>query len=205
MPFKHRDAVRDKFPKAKYRVTNWAAYTESLRRRGDLTIWFDLEGCSGWRAGGPRRRGGQPVYSDLAIEICLTLRVVFGLPLRQTQGFARSILKLAGFSLPVPDFSTLCRRGRTLCVRQQKHPATGPITLVVDSTGLRIHGGRDWMREKHGTTNARKTWRKLHIGIDPARGDIIASHLTTGACRRPERPAEAIHANRRAGGVAPCR
>lgn len=174
MPFKHRDAVRDKFPKAKYRVTNWAAYTDSLRQRGDLTIWFDLESRSSWHAAGPRTRGGQPVYSDLAIEICLTLRVVFGLPLRQTQGFAQSILKLAGIDLPVPDFSTLCRRGRTLRIQQEKRRASGAITLIVDSTGLRVHGGRDWMREKHGASNLRKTWRKLHIGIDPDSGDVVA-------------------------------
>jgi hypothetical protein len=119
------------------------------------------------------------VYSDLAIETCLTLRCIFRQALRKTQGLVRSLLKLAGITLPMPDFSTLSRRGRTLKVRAAVRTSSGPITLIVDSTGLRVHGGRDWMKEKHGLPKTRKTWRKLHVGLDPDSGEIVASSLTT--------------------------
>ena len=99
MPFKHNAGVRHKFPKAKYAVKNWAAYNEYLRLRGDVLIWFDPEFLSGWRAGGRRKWGGQLIYSHIAIELCLTLRVVFGLPLRQTQGFVRSRFRLMDLRL----------------------------------------------------------------------------------------------------------
>lgn len=94
MPFKHNAGFRHKFPKAKYAVKNWAAYNAYLRLRGDVLIWSDPVMLPGWRACGVRKRGGKLIYSDLAIELCLTLRVVFGLPLRQTQGFVRSPLLL---------------------------------------------------------------------------------------------------------------
>ncbi|OSP53660.1 IS5 family transposase [Pseudoruegeria sp. SK021] len=179
MPYKFNNPIRGKFSKARYRVTNWAEYNESLRRRGDVTLWFDLDLLSRWRATSIGKRGGKLVYSDLAIEICLTLRSVFGQALRQTQGLVRSLLNLAGIVLPVPDFSTLSRRGATLRICPTARATTGPITLIVDSTGLRVHGGRDWMEEKHGLPKHRKTWRKLHIGLDPDSGEIVASSLTT--------------------------
>ncbi len=84
MPFKHNVRFRDKFPKARCTLKNWSAYNEYLRLRGDILIWFDPAILLGWRAGGCRKRGGKFICSDLAIELCLTLRVVFGLPLRPT-------------------------------------------------------------------------------------------------------------------------
>ena len=179
MPFKHNAGSRHKFPKAKYAVKNWAAYNEYLRLRGDVLIWFDPAILPGWRAGGVRNRGGKLIYSDLAIETCLTLRVVFKLPLRQTQGFVRSLFRLMDLGLPVPDFSTLSRRGRRLDIKDEPQLGDGPITLIVDSTGLQVHSGRAWMQQKHGIKKARKTWRKLHIGFDPGSGEIVTSSLTT--------------------------
>ncbi|MEO9782206.1 transposase, partial [Sedimentitalea sp.] len=96
MPYKFNDARRDKIPKAKYRVTNWSAYNEGLRQRGDLTVWVSDDVARKWSSPRRKTRGGQARYTDLAIEICLTLRVVFRLALRQTQGFMRSIAKLMG-------------------------------------------------------------------------------------------------------------
>ena len=179
MPFKHNAPRRDKFEKVKHRITNWADYNESLRRRGDVTVWFCQDAVSGWRAQRGGKRGAQRRYSDVAIEACLTLRVVFHLALRQTQGFVRSLLQLMKIDLPVPDFSTLCRRAQSLKIAPSRRAENGPITLIADGTGLRVHGGRDWMAEKHGLPNPRKTWRKLHIGLDPATGHIVASSLTT--------------------------
>lgn len=177
--FKHNSSRRDKFAKAKYRVRNWLEYNEALRRRGDVTVWFSKDAVAGWSASRSGKRGGQRKYSDLAIEACLTLRVVFGLALRQTQGFVRGLLRLMQVDVPVPDFSTLCRRAQSLKIASDIGPSNGPITLIVDSTGLRVHGGRDWMAEKHGLPRSRKTWRKLHIGLDPKSGYIVASCLTT--------------------------
>ncbi|MFA3920530.1 transposase [Ruegeria hyattellae] len=157
MPHKFNDARRDKFPKAKYRVTNCSDYNESLRRRGDVTIWVSDDVVQKWRSPRRKTRGGQSRYSDLAIEICLTLRVVFRLPLRQTQGFVRLLAKLMGMALVVPDFSTLSRRGKGLRITPHWRAASKPITLIVDSTGLKVHGGDGWHAEKHGTKKARKT------------------------------------------------
>ena len=179
MPHKFNDANRDKFEKARYRVTNASEYNESSRRRGDLTVWVADDVAKDWSSPRRKTRGGQPLYSDLAIEICLTLRVVFRLPLRQTQGFVRSIVKLMDLDLPVPDYSTLSRRGKGLKILQQRQASDKPITLIVDSTGLQMHGGTDWSSEKHGGRRPRKTWRKLHIGLDPDTCDIVASELTT--------------------------
>ena len=114
MPHKLNSAFRHKFSKKQYRVTNWPEYNESLRQRGDLTIWVTDEALNQWRA--PRRStpGGQPKYSDFAIATCLTLRTIYKLPLRQTQGLMRSIARLMGVEIPVPDFSTLSRRAQGL-------------------------------------------------------------------------------------------
>lgn len=179
MPHKFNDARRDKFEKVRYRVKNASEYNESLRRRGDLTIWVANDVAENWSSPPRKTRGGQRLYSDLAIEVCLTLRVVFRLPLRQTQGFMRSIAKLMGLDLQVPDYSTLSRRGKGLKIVQQSQASDKPITLIVDSTGLQMHGGTDWCTVKHGGKKPRKTWRKLHIALDPGTGEIAASDLTT--------------------------
>ena len=107
MPHKVNASRRHKFDKAQYRVIDWAEYNESLRQRGDLTIWVSEEAQSVWSA--PRRtsRGGQWRYSDLAIETCLTLRTTYRLGLRQTQGLMGSIGTLMGLDIRVPDYSTL--------------------------------------------------------------------------------------------------
>ncbi|WP_298987631.1 IS5 family transposase, partial [uncultured Roseibium sp.] len=179
MPYKFNDARRDKFPKARYAVANWSEYNEALRARGDVTIWLEHGAAGKWRAPKRKGRGGQPTYSDFAIEACRTLGLIFHQPLRQTQGFVRSLLKLMGLDLPEPDFSTLSRRAIGLSVVDDGLKPSCPITLIVDSTGLKIHRGSGWQEEKHGSGKTRKSWRKLHIGYDPDSGEIVASMLTT--------------------------
>lgn len=178
MPFKFSDGHRDKFAKPKYRVTNPAAYTESLRRRGDLTVWFSSDAAKSWAAQPRNTRGRPQAYSDMAIEVCLTLRVVFGLPLRQTQGFVRSIAQIMGLDIAVPDFTTLSRRGKGLKIVQRCSKPNRPITLIVDSTGLKVHSDLGWHYEKHNAKKPRKTWLKLHVGFDPGTGQIVTSELT---------------------------
>jgi hypothetical protein len=179
MPHKFNADRRDKIPKQKHRVTNWAEFNEGLRRRGDLTVWISEDALALWSA--PRRttRGGQRRYSDLAIELCLTLGMVFKRPLRQTQGLMRSIAGLLGVGIVVPDLSTLSRRSRGLTLRATRKPGGGkPAHLVVDSTGLKIFGEGDWLEEKHKTKQKRRSWRKLHLGLDLVSGEIVCSDLT---------------------------
>ena len=139
MPHKFNATRRHKIARQKYRVTNWATYNESLRRRGDLTVWVSDEALRLWSA--PRRttRGGQRKYSDLAIELCLTLGVVFKQPLRQTQGFMRSIAELLGVAIAVPDFSTLSRRSKGLKLPAMRKPdSCVPVHLVVPSRDIAL-------------------------------------------------------------------
>ncbi|PZM15813.1 transposase, partial [Rhizobium tubonense] len=113
MPFKHNAARRHHIGKMKFKVTNWSEYEAGLRRRGGLTLWLTPEALAMWSAPRRKTRGGQPRYSDLAIETALSLGMVFGLRLRQAEGFLKSILQLMGLALPVPDHTTLSRRART--------------------------------------------------------------------------------------------
>lgn len=180
MPHKFNADRRDKIPMQKHRVTNWSEYNEGLRQRGDLTVWICDDALELWTA--PRRTtpGGQPHYSDLAIEMCLTLGMVFKQPLRQAQGLMRSIATLLGVAIAVPDFSTLSRRSNGLTLRSMpRDKSRAPIHLVVDSTGLKIFGEGDWLEEKHKTKAKRKSWRKLHLGLDLVSGEIVCSDLTT--------------------------
>src|SRR3954468_1816450 len=129
-----------------------------------------------WHAEPRTTRGGQPWYSALAILTALTLRAVFRLGLRQTEGLVGSILRLLGLDLAVPDHTTLSRRAATLEVPRPR-PTGGPLHLLVDSTGLRLGGPGEWLAEKHGT-RTRRAWRKLHLGVDAGTGRIEAVELT---------------------------
>jgi hypothetical protein len=177
VPFKHHAEHRHHIPKPRYRVTNWPAYNAALRRRGSLTVWFTDEAIAAWRAEPRTTPGGQPHYSALAIMTALTMRTVFGLALRQTEGLIGSVIDLLGLALAVPDYSTLSRRSKTLDVPPRRQLATGPLHLLVDSTGLKLGGAGEWLVEKHGRSR-RRSWRKLHIGIDAESGEIVAIELT---------------------------
>jgi hypothetical protein len=176
VPFKAKAACRRHIPKQRYRVTNWAEYDAGLRARGSLTVWFTPEAVAAWAAAPRTSRGGQPSYSDLAITTALTLRAVFRLALRQTEGLIGSVLQLLDLDLPVPDHSTLSRRAETLAVPRPK-AGSGPVHLLVDSTGLRLCGPGEWLEEKHGTKR-RRAWRVLHLATDADTGRIVASVLT---------------------------
>src|SRR5215216_6527600 len=184
VPFKLNQAARHHIPRQKHTVTNWPAYDASLRQRGSLTVWFTEEAIAAWRAEPRTTRGGQPWYSELAILTALTLRAVFRLALRQTEGLIGSIIGLLGLDLPVPDHTTLSRRAATLEVprpRSSSSPNAGrsaePMHLLVDSTGLKLCGPGEWLIEKHGT-KTRRSWKMLHIGVDADTGQIVASVVT---------------------------
>ena len=178
MPFKLNHDRRRHIPRQKHRVANSAAYDAALRQRGSLTIWFTAEAIANWQAVPRTTPGGQPWYSPLAILTALTLRAVFRLALRQTEGLIGSIIGLLGLALAVPDHSTLSRRAKTLQVPRPQPRWNGePLHLLVDSTGLRLCGAGEWLLEKHGT-KTRRSWRKLHIGLDAGSGQIVAASLT---------------------------
>lgn len=143
MPFKANAARRHHIPKQKRKVTNWAAYDVSLRQRGSLTVWFSDEAIASWRAAPRTTRGGQAWYSPLAILTALTLRTVFHLALRQTEGLIGSIIRLLGLDLAVPDHSTLSQRAGTLDLpkpRSSSSDVAEAVHLLVDSTGLKLCG-----------------------------------------------------------------
>jgi hypothetical protein len=116
MPYKFTEGRRHKFSKARYRVTNWPEYDAALVRRGSLTVWFTKEAVAAWHAPATRERGGQPIYSAIAIETGLALRLVFHQPLRQTEGLLRSIADVLGVDIAIPDHTTLSRRGGGLTI-----------------------------------------------------------------------------------------
>jgi IS5 family transposase len=174
MPAK-RSRIHPKY-KTKYRVGNWASCDRALVQRGDVTLWFAPEALTAWRPSPTGRRGAQPLFSDLAIEAALTLRLVFRLPLRQTEGFLRSILRLMDLDLEAPDHTTLSRRGRCPNVHLRGQRSGGPLHLVADSSGLAVFGEGEWAAAKHGGSGKRG-WRKLHLGVDRA-GVIVAQCLT---------------------------
>ena len=181
VPFKLNQDRRHHIPRQRHQVTNWPDYEASLRQRGSLTVWFTEEAIAAWAAAPRTTRGGQPWYSPLAILTALTLRAVFRLAFRQTEGLIGSIIDLLGLTLRVPDHTTLSRRAATLEVpRPQRQPGAHAeaLHLLVDSTGLKLCDAGEWLVEKHGT-KTRRAWCKLHIGIDAGTGQIMASALTT--------------------------
>ena len=168
-----------KYTKQRYRVRNWREYEAGLRKRGDLTLWFSEEAIAAWRAPPGEKPGGQTVYSDLAIEVGLTVRLVYGLALRQTEGFLQSISTLLDLGLRIPDHTTLSRRAKDLNVRISVSAHSGPLHIMIDSTGLRVHSGN----VPGSRPPKRRAWRKLHMGVDADTGDIFASALTTDRAR----------------------
>jgi hypothetical protein len=162
----------------KYRTLNWAEYNLSLKQRGSLSIWFDPQ--MAWEAEASGLRGRQQTYNDAAIQACLTLKVLFSLPLRQTTGFVESLLRLVGLDWAVPDFSTLCRRQRTLTVALPYRGSAGPLHLLIDSTGIKAEGEGEWNARKHGGSK-RRLWRKIHIGIDEQTLEIRAIEATSSS------------------------
>lgn len=160
---------------ARYRTTNWSSYTASLRKRGSLLIWLDKDMT--WLAPPDGKPGRPSVFSDAAIQFCLTIKVLFKLPLRQTTGMVARLLKMADLDWAVPDYTTLCRRQKTLAVQIPYRRADGPLDLLVDSTGIKFLGDGEWQARKHGV-QGRRQWRKVHLAMDTATSDIRAVEFT---------------------------
>jgi IS5 family transposase len=138
--------------------TNWKQYNQALINRGSLTLWIDQDITDTWTG------SGKCTYSKQAIELLLTFKALYHMPLRMTQGYTQSLFALCGVDLPVPNYTTLSRRAKNLCVSlQKKHK--GSVSIILDSTGCKVYGEGEWKVRKHGWCY-RRTWKKLHIGID---------------------------------------
>lgn len=177
-------AAKKKGEKTRYRVTNWRVYNAALIGRGRVTLWVD-EAVPGWlNTQKTGKRGASNTYSDLAVLCMGTLRMLFGLPLRATQGFTSDLFGLMGLTLPVISYTQLCRRLKTLEVPLPKRKRKGkdkassePMHVVMDSTGLKVFGEGEWKVRQHGWCR-RRTWRKLHLGIDAKTGEIVCVRFT---------------------------
>jgi len=162
-----------------YRVRNWSEYNAGLKQRGSLTVWLSEEVLDQWLVSTPSgRRGASCTYSDLAIATVATLKSLFHLAGRQAQGFVKSVFQLMNIPLPVPDHSTVSRRLGALSVAMPVQPAIGARHIVVDSTGIKVYGEGEWKARQHGVSK-RRTWRKLHLGVDAVTGEIVVAEVTT--------------------------
>lgn len=166
-------------PKYRYQVRNWAEYDRALVNRGNLTIWFDEASIAeNWTPPRPLGRGKPGLYSNVAIQTCLTLKTLFRLPYRATEGLLKSLMRLCALDLPVPDHTHMSRRVATLKVKIPRRPRAGSTHVVVDSTGLKIFGEGEWKVRQHGV-GKRRTWRKIHLAVDETAKDIIGIEVTT--------------------------
>ena len=147
--------------KDKYKILNWSDYNRSLINRGSITIWINEEVIQEWNYEGKQQQGGKKLYSDLAIEICLSVKKLYELGFRQTQGFMESLFFLMQIKMNVPFYSQICRRAKRLNIKIGDFNKSGNINIVVDSTGLKVYGEGEWKVRKFGWSKHR-TWRKLY-------------------------------------------
>ncbi len=166
--------------KKSYRIRNWSEYNQALVQRGSLTVWFDDKAIGQWtnkeKSG---KKGRSKTYTDTAILCGLTLKTVYRLPFRATEGLLSSIITLLKLTVSTPDHTTLERREKSLeIVLPRKSKGKEGLHLVIDSTGLKVYGEGEWKVRQHGWTK-RRTWRKIHLGIDEKTGEIVAALVST--------------------------
>ena len=178
--------------KAKYRIKNWSSYNKSLVHRGSINLWISEEVCRDWfycskayrnnkkaNKKANKKEGHPFTYSNVAIELCLTVRSIYKMPLRMTEGFLQSILGRFDKDIECPDYSTISRRGKRLKIKLKRYQNLGNITdIAVDSTGLKVYGEGEWKVRQH-KASFRRTWKKLHIAMDPLSHEVLATDLTS--------------------------
>ena len=164
--------------KATYRLKNWKQYNRSLINRGNITLWISEDIVSTWQTSEKNgKRGRDFTYSHSAIECGLTLRSLFRLPLRKTQGLLEGLASLLKLSIDVPNYTTLSRRAAKLNVKLGNIDWQRSLHIVIDASGLKVYGEGEWKMRVHGKAK-RRTWRKLHIAIDRDTQEIVALSLT---------------------------
>lgn len=191
----------------KYRPCNWIDYNKALIERGRLSLWVNSEDLQKWYDLNINviGRGSTRIYSNWAIAMLNTLRFVFNMTLRATQGFLESLFKLMNVQFKIPHYSTLSRRLANLPFDLGNMLALDePIHLAIDSTGLKVYGEGEWKVRQHGYSK-RRTWRKIHIAIDPVSQEIINVVVSTNDVKDNEviedlfegieQPIEAVYAD----------
>lgn len=162
-----------------YQIRNWSEYNAGLKARGSVTFWLDTAAIESWlELSLSFNRGASPTYSDIAIVTFETIKCIYGLAGRQTEGFISSLFSLMDVELPVPDHSTVSRRKGQLDISLPSVPKQGAIHVVVDGTGIKVYGEGEWKTRQHGISK-RRTWRKLHLSVDQSTGEILSAVVTT--------------------------
>lgn len=164
----------------RYRINNWSEYNTALVQRGNINIWFSEDALKKWLHKGKKENGRPKVYSDEAILMALMIREVFNLTLRSLQGFLASLASVLKLDLPIPSYTQICRRAKSLgkvLHKISKLSRKLPYDIVFDSTGMKVYGEGEWKVRQHGVTK-RRTWRKFHVGLDPNSREIIMMDLT---------------------------
>lgn len=175
--------MKRKKAKQQYRLRNWSDYNKALVGRGSLTVWVSDDVIAQWRAVEPTGRRGKPMtYSDAAMLCMATLQEVYHLPLRATEGLMQSVMRLLGVSHSVPNYTTLCRRRRSLEIELPRVRAGAALHLVADATGVKVYGEGEWKVRQHGYSR-RRTWRKLHFGVDEATMEFVAVTVSTNSLK----------------------
>ena len=168
-----------KKPKTRYRLRNWGEYNRALVQRGSLTLWLTADVLQTWHPTELEGRRGHPrTYTDTAIATMATLQEIYHLGVRQTEGLMQSLGEILRLEVAIPDYSTLSRRRATLEIALPRTRGTEALHVVVDSTGVKVFGEGEWKVRQHGYTY-RRTWRKVHLGVDEASGELVAAVVTT--------------------------
>jgi hypothetical protein len=166
--------------KDSYKIRNWKEYNSNLCKRGSISLFIDTAVLQEWEQIIDKTKSvGEATYSDSIIQCCLLVKMNYGLAFRQSTGFLESLFFLMGKgALPVPDYSTLCRRQKSLPVEIEERLRRGENLITgIDSTGLKVYGEGEWKVRKHGWSKHR-TWRKLHICVDLSTQEILSVELT---------------------------
>jgi IS5 family transposase len=179
--------------KTQYRTRNWKQYNTALINRGRVTLWINPEVAAAWKAPSDGLPHKQKVYSDLAIEVVLSLKILFKLPLRAAQGLALALIEAMKLDRKCPHYSTLSRRAKTLKIDLGVRKVDEPIHLLVDSTGVKVAGEGEWKTRKW-KAEYRRTWIKLHLGLDRNSGQIMAAVVTDANGGDPDHFPEVLDA-----------
>jgi hypothetical protein len=166
--------------KKTYRVRNWKEYNQALVKRGSLTFWFDEKCINQWRSEKEKLGRGRPEkYSDMAIQTGLTLKALFKLTFRGTEGFIKSLLEMLEVDIEAPNYTLLCKRQKSISVDLPKKALASGETLhlAFDTTGLKVYGEGEWKVRQHGWVKHR-LWRKFHLALNTENQQIEAFELT---------------------------
>jgi hypothetical protein len=168
---------QSKYVKKPYKISNWAQYNFALMGRGSLSLLISDEVIQNWISKKTNFSGKQKKYSNSAIESASMVSAALNLPLRQTVGLFESFFSKLGLDLDVPHYSTLSRRRKKLKVKYHEFSSSRPIHVLIDSSGIKIHGGNRRKLTKD------RDWRKIHFAVDAKTGEIVSAELTANAAR----------------------